>query len=190
MNKKEMRKLAKKSYKDLTSEYKKSSDLAICKNILKIPECRNADTVFCFVGTEDEINTIPLIIELLMSGKSVCVPLCIEGGVMEARKITSVDELSKRTFDIPEPSPESENVPIDNIDFAVVPCLTCNKKGHRLGKGGGYYDRFFENLKIPAAVVCREEVMFTAIPTEERDIIFDTVISERGVYRISQKDVT
>lgn len=182
MNKNEMRKLVKRSYKDLTPEYKAYADKKILENILSLSECNEADTVFCFVGTEIEINTIPILEKLISMGKTVCVPLCTGDGIMEARKISSIRELSPGTMNILEPPEDSTKIESIDIDFSIVPCMTCNRRGHRLGYGGGYYDRFFEGLTNPAAIICREETMFTAVPNDANDVIFDIVVTERKIY--------
>ena len=183
MNKAELRKMIYNSFRDLSSEYKQYADDGIRSNIMSLPEYQEADTVFCFVGTKDEIDTSTLIDRMLADGKRICVPLCTGKGIMEAKKISSRSQLSEGTYGILEPSEEAETVPPEEIDFAIVPCVTCNKIGQRLGHGGGFYDRFFENAEIPSAMVCREETMTAAIPTDIHDIRFKTVVSERHIFR-------
>ena len=183
MNKAELRKMIRKSLGDLTPEYKEEADKKIFENIKTLPEYDSAQTVFCFVGTKDEINTSLLIEDILNEGKKVCVPLCTEKGIMTAKKITDLDALTEGTYGIMEPCDDAETVLPEDIDFAVIPCVTCNKRGQRLGHGGGYYDRYLEDKEIPSALICREETMTQAIPTEGNDLVFDIVVSERGVYR-------
>ena len=183
MNKGELRKMIYSSWRDLTVPYKTTSDEAIRSKICSLPEYKDADTVFCFVGIRDEIDTSAMIDSMLMDGKTVCVPLCTEPGVMQARQITSRDELKEGKYGIPEPSADSPVIQPENIEFAVIPCVTCNKRGQRLGHGGGYYDRYFEKLDTPAAIICREETMTAAIPCDVTDKTFPIVVSERNVYR-------
>ena len=183
MNKSELRKMIVKSLEDLTPEYKENADAKITENILSMPEYENAGTVFCFVGTEDEINTEELIDRMLADNKKVCVPLCTDNGIMVAKHINSRESLSEGKYGIMEPSESSATIAPDDIDFAIIPCVTCNKRGQRLGHGGGYYDRYFENLDIPCALICREETMTLAIPTGGHDLKFKTVVSERGIFR-------
>ena len=183
MNKAELRKIIMRSLGDLTEPYKNTADAKITESIIALPEYKDSTTVFCFAGTSDEIDTSELIDKMLSDNKTVCVPLCTEPGIMQARKITSRDDLSEGKFGIMEPGSDSELIARDAIDFAVIPCVTCNKRGQRLGHGGGYYDRFFEDLETAAAVICREETMTAAIPTDAHDITFKIVVSERGTYR-------
>ena len=103
--------------------------------------------------------------------------------VMEAKKITDRSQLNKGTFGILEPSADAETIPVEEIDFAVVPCVTCNKIGQRLGHGGGFYDRYLEGAEMDCALVCREETMTAAIPTETHDKKFDLIVTERHIFR-------
>ena len=183
MNKNELRKIVKNSHRDLTVPYKTTADSKICSTILSLDEYKEAETVFVFVGKDDEIDTSSLIDSMIQDGKTVCVPLCKGYGKMEAHKIGSRDELAEGTYGIMEPIKSTPLVKPQEIDFAIIPCVTCNKKGQRLGHGGGYYDRYFEKLDTKTAIICREETMMAAIPTEGHDVIFDMVISERQIYR-------
>lgn len=131
----------------LTPEYREKSSRAIIRRLLSMPEYQEAQTVFCFAGTDHEIDTRPILADVLSSGKTLCVPLCTAPGVMELRQITDLRQLSPGTFGIPEPPADAPALPADAIDFAVLPCVTCNHLGHRLGHGGGYYDRFLSQYR-------------------------------------------
>ena len=63
-------------------------------------------------------------------------------GIMELRQITSLDQLTPGAYGILEPPADSPAIEADGVDFAVLPCLSCSHSGHRLGQGGGFYDRF------------------------------------------------
>ena len=63
-------------------------------------------------------------------------------GVMELRQIDAMSRLVPGAYGIPEPTRETPLIGTDEVDFAVIPCLSCSHSGLRLGKGGGFYDRF------------------------------------------------
>ena len=69
----------------------------------------------------------------------------------------------------------------DEIDVVVVPAICFDKRGHRLGYGKGYYDRFLKNLKALKVGFCYFDMIEDELPIEEHDIKADFVICESGV---------
>ena len=162
--KKELRTKVKKKISKLSRRETEESDKKILHQIKSLAEYKNADTIFCYVSTEKEINTIPLLQEILDSGKRLGVPKCT----------------GKECDIILDPT---------EIQFAIIPCISCNRKGERLGHGGGYYDRYLEKMPedCEKAILCRESLMCDEIPTEEHDERMDLVISENGIIRIKKE---
>lgn len=177
-----MREAVKKEVRQLCDAYCKEADQAIFENVRALPQYRQARTVFCYVGTATEINTMPLLTDILESGKTLGVPRCISKGVMQVYQIESLNELKPGAYGIPEPEDGRELIEPERIDLAIIPCLCCNQKGMRLGYGGGYYDRYLEKGDFVKVVLCREKLMKEEIPIESHDIAMDFVISEKGVY--------
>ena len=180
--KKQLRAKVRSMERELDPAYKKTADSRIMERVCALPEYRSAETVFCFVGTGREIDTVALLEEILAQGKRLLVPLCTNPGIMELREITSLSQLETGAYGILEPKQDTTKVNKSEVDFAVIPCVSCDRAGHRLGQGGGYYDRFFESVTIPSALVCREALLQEYIPAEEHDVVFRKVISETAVY--------
>ena len=162
---------------------KKAQDKQIYERLIQLEEYELADTVFCFVGTEHEIDTKQFILTSLSLGKSVAVPLCMGKGIMEARKIMSMDDLHIGFHGLWEPNSDCPVIGPECIDFAVVPCVSCDKQGYRIGQGGGYYDRYLPKLRCASAVVCREELMTEAVPVEAHDVAASIVVTEKKILR-------
>ena len=166
----------------LPMRYREEADRAIAARLVAMPVYQAADTVFCFVGTPREINTRPILEHALSGGKALCVPLCTGPGIMELRRITGLEQLSPGAYGILEPPSESPALSVDEVDFAVLPCLTCNHAGHRLGQGGGYYDRFLARYRGAAVLVCRERLIWEEIPLEPHDCPIPWVLTEVALY--------
>ena len=166
----------------LPFRYREAADRAIARHLLALPEYRSAGAVFCFVSAGREIDTRPILRHALDSGKTVCVPLCTTPGRMELRRIASLEELQPGSFGIPEPSADAPGVEVDDVDLAVVPCLSCNHLGQRLGRGGGYYDRFLAHYRGGTVLLCRELLIREEIPLEPHDYPVPWVLTERGLY--------
>ena len=166
----------------LSDAYRRNSDRAIAAHLLAMPEYQAAGTVFCFVGTSREIDTRPILEAVLAAGKALCVPLCTAPGQMELRRITALEQLSPGTYGILEPPTDAPRVSVDEVDMAILPCLTCNHLGQRLGQGGGYYDRFLAHYRGGAVLLCREKLIREEIPLEPHDYPVPWVLTERGLY--------
>lgn len=164
----------------LTSSERHLSDAAILRHVLHTPEYRRAGTVFAFVGRGSEIDTAPLLRQVLADGKRLCVPLCTAPGVMESRQVLALSELAPGAYGIPEPPAAAPLVPAEEIDLAIVPCASASPDGDRLGRGGGYYDRLLRRCTGDALLLCREALLRAHIPQEPHDVRLPAVITERG----------
>ncbi|SHK15538.1 5-formyltetrahydrofolate cyclo-ligase [Hathewaya proteolytica DSM 3090] len=183
--KKQLRKKVREISENLCSIYKKASDDYILKNLLGMEEFKEAKTVFCFVGTKEEINTYDIIEQCFNTGKTVCVPKCLEPGHMEAFIINSIKDLTLGKFNIMEPKEFCVKIEKENIDLCIVPCVSCNSKGQRLGYGGGYYDRYLKDFTGKKINICREKLMLEDIPMDENDVKMDVVVTEKNIYHLT-----
>ena len=84
----------------LSAEEKQAIDRGIAQNILQSEFYQQADCIFCYVSTAEEIDTRTVLENALASGRTVCVPLCGKGGSMTARKITALSELQTGHYGI------------------------------------------------------------------------------------------
>jgi len=178
-----MRKKIISKIKKLPKCYTVQADDVICENLIGLPEYQTAKTIFCFASMPTEVNTRAVIEDALQRGKRICVPKCIGKGTMEVREITDFSDLQLGFYGIMEPKSICPIVQRDEIDLGIIPGVTCNKKGERLGHGGGYYDRFLKEIEFPTAILCRERIMESRIPMMKHDVRIQIVITESGVWR-------
>lgn len=164
-------------------DYLKSAGQKIAAWLAACPEYRRARTVLGFVSTKTEADMLPFLRQTLEAGKCLAVPLCTAPGCMEARLITGMDDLRPGSYGILEPTPDCPRLAPEEIEFAVAPCVACDRQGNRLGHGGGYYDRYLAVYAGPAALVCPEALLQSAIPMEPLDRPVGLVVTELGIYR-------
>ena len=138
--------------------------------------------MFCFVSAGREIDTRPILDQTLADGKMLCVPLCVADGIMELRAIRNLEELFPGAYGILEPPADSPALSPDQIDLAVIPCVTCSREGRRLGRGGGYYDRFLAHYRGAAVLLCRERLLRQEIPFGVHDYPIPWVLTEAGLF--------
>ena len=168
--------------KNLSPTYCREADAAICRWVIQSAQYQEARTVFCYVGTEREIDTMALLRDALRDGKTLAVPLCLpEKGMMEARRIEGLGDLVSGRYGILAPRLDCPVVAPESFDLAVVPCCTGNARGQRLGYGGGYYDRYLPRTSCPTMLLCRHQREREDIPAEEHDILMDYFVTERGI---------
>ena len=184
MNKKEVREKMLEILTALPEKDRKVQDESIMEKLGKIAELNDAKCVFAYIGTDHEIRTEKIIEAMLSEGKTVCVPLCYGKGQMDAIRIESVSDLSPGRYGIPEPSENGEKVNPSDIDAIIVPGVAFDEKGKRLGRGGGYYDRFMEKTGNAVKIaLCREINLLEAVPCEEHDRSVDIVLTENRIIR-------
>ena len=178
-----LRKNIKEKTSQLSNEYCKMADERICNKVISLTEFKEAKTVCLFVSAFGEPNTLPIIEYALALGKKVALPLCVDGSNMVFKIVESMDDVSAGMYGILEPKEHCCEMDPLSIEFMLVPCVTCNKEGHRLGHGRGYYDRFFHRLEkeekqVFKCVVCRGALMNDEIPVDDYDVKMDAVVSE------------
>lgn len=180
--KQQLRKTIRTLEAGLPERYLAQADRKIAAQLLAMPEYQAAGTVFCFVSTGREIDTHPILQAALEAGKTLCVPRCLGGGIMELRSIQRLDALTPGAYGIPEPPEDAPLVSTDTVDFAVLPCLTCNHLGQRLGRGGGCYDRFLASYRGGTVLLCRERLIREEIPVTPLDYPIPWVLTEAGLF--------
>lgn len=178
--KKRLRRLLLEQMRALPPAYCRRADEAIYRHIVSLPAYQTARTICAYVGMDCEINTKPLIERMLADGKRVGVPLCVGKGVMEMREIGGLDELQAGTWGILEPAPEAPLLRPEEIDLGLIPCVSGNEAGQRLGYGGGFYDAYLAKAPFLRVLLCRNAMMTAPIPMEPHDAAMDIVVSEDG----------
>ena len=183
MTKQEIRSEIATKVKNLSPVYCREADEAICRTVIQSDIYQDAETIFCFVGTEREINTMRLIHIMMRDGKHVAVPLCVEPGVMEVRRIEGMGDLVSGKYGILAPRLTCTLIEPQDLDLILVPCCTGNERGERLGYGGGYYDRYLLRTNCPKVLLCRRHLLREDIPQEPHDVRMDYLVTEKGIAR-------
>ncbi len=168
--------------KALTPPFLMESDLALWQHARHYAPLWEAHTVFLYAGNGFEPNTRPIFEELLRRGARVCLPLCRDGGRMEARQVTSWRALVPGPWDILQPRDDAPLVPFEEIPLALVPGLLFDRQGYRLGQGGGYYDRFLATYRGGTFALCRDLFLYDTLPLSSHDRPVDAVLTETRLF--------
>lgn len=138
---------------------------------------KKASKIFVYVSTEQEVDTHRLIQKMLDDKKILTAPKCTEKGVMKAIRFSSFSELLPDKFGILAPTGEVE----DSFDLIIVPGVAFNEELHRIGYGGGYYDRFLEDSDTVSCGLFFD-VQKAEFTHESHDIPLDFIITEENFY--------
>ena len=168
----------------LPDEYILSSDEGLYRNITSMGEFISARNIFMYCSVKREAATIEIAKAALSMGKTVAFPLCFRGGIMQARVVNSLDMLRPAMLGIPAPPDTAPTLAPAELDFIIVPALTYDFDGHRLGYGGGYYDRYLSGLPAFTAGLARERLIKDSLPVEPHDIAVKCVITEDRVFPV------
>lgn len=172
----------------LSPTEKQAIDRQILNELLNFPLYRQADYIFVYVSTPDEIDTHLLIKDALAAGKIVCVPRCErQKGEMTAREITSLGEVTPGRYGILEPPAAAKIIQPEQLELAIVPALACDTSGYRLGYGGGYYDRFLVRVFAPTVALCAQSRLVDRLPVDCYDRKCEWILSERRAICTNEK---
>ena len=131
-----------------------------------------ADTIFAYLSLDDEVNLSPLLSTWIDESRAVGVPLVSwENKTMRAGLLTSLDEstLQETRHGLREPI-HRHPIPSDYIDVALVPGVGFDASGGRLGRGGGFYDRYLESSRSPIVIgVAFDEQILDAVALDSND---------------------
>ena len=178
MNKNELRKLYLGKRDAVSPEKRAEYSKIICGRIISSRRFHEAETVLVFVSTGSEVDTADIMIRALESGKTVGVPF-VSGRDMIFKKICSLSDLAPGRFNIPTAQVGCPEITDFENCLCVVPCLSADPDGFRLGYGGGFYDRFLaEHKQIYTVAVCFDELISSSLPREDFDIKVDVTVTE------------
>jgi len=136
---------------------------------------KNAKAVFGYLPYNQEVRTTAAMEQILKDGKYLALPK-IYGDRMDFIVVTDLSQVAKGYCGIPEPVHDG---PIANAQDALVlmPGMAFDKEGHRMGYGGGFYDKFLEREpNHPTLALCYDFQMLEHLDTEAHDIPVDCVL--------------
>ncbi|MDR0819296.1 MAG: 5-formyltetrahydrofolate cyclo-ligase [Oscillospiraceae bacterium] len=153
----EFRKEIRSKIAKFTPDELKASDAKITENFLALPEVQNCGRVYAYVPYGKEISTLAALSYFRKAGKYVYV-----------------------CWDWPP-----DILPVKN-DIIIVPGLTFDRKGYRIGKGGGYYDRLLEAAPGVFTVgLARDALLADSVPRETHDMSVMRVVTETQTLTIN-----
>ena len=175
MNKQELRRSIREKKRAMTPEEIASRSAKLAQLFLASDAYRNAKTIYGYLPYNQEVRTVPMLEQALKDGKKVAVPKCY-GDEMRFIYMDDLSKVEKGYANIPEPIAD-DPVADDETALVLMPGLAFDPQGHRIGYGGGFYDKFLAaEPNHPTLALCYDFQMFPILETEEFDIPVDTVL--------------
>lgn len=136
---------------------------------------QKAQTIYGYLPYNQEVRTVPMLEQAIRDGKRVAVPK-VYGDEMRFIYLDDLSAVEKGYAGIPEPVAD-DSVADDLTALVLMPGLAFDPVGHRIGYGGGFYDKFLAaEPNHPTLALCFDFQMLPSLETEEFDIPVDQVL--------------
>lgn len=161
---------------------------AIANQLSECPSWSVSNVVALFSSLPGEIDTQPLFARSRRAGKRLLFPRMLAGNTLEFAVVEKVESLRSGRYGVLEPDETCRVHPLDGDAIVFVPGLAFDRRGGRLGRGAGYYDRALaacenRNGRPRFVGVAFESQLIESVPMETRDIRMDCVVTERSFIR-------
>lgn len=186
--KKKLRSAYLKKRNEMDSEKRRECSEKIRERLRRSKRLKTASTVFVYAAYKSEVETQKIMSDLLKMGKRVAVPK-VNGEEMDFYEIQSWEELFPGFQGILEPQgADKEPVIPEDSDVMLLPGAVYDRRGGRIGYGGGYYDRYLKKIKDTYGkepylmALCFQSQLYPGkLPSEEHDRKMDCVLTEKSI---------
>ncbi len=175
MDKKALRAEIRAQKRAMTAQEIEEKSAALAKAFYETAEYKNAKTIYGYLPYNQEVRTTQMLAHALADGKQVAVPK-VYGDEMKFILLSDLSQVAKGYAGIPEPIADGP-VAADPTALVLMPGLAFDPEGHRLGYGGGFYDKFLAaEPDHPTLALCYDFQMLPHLDTESYDIPVDRVL--------------
>ena len=175
MDNKELRRSIRQQKRAMTEEQIVTASEKLGQLFAATEAYRNAKTIYGYLPYNQEVRTVPMLQRAIDDGKKVAVPK-VFGDEMKFIYLDDLTAVEKGYAGIPEPVADGP-VADDKEALVLMPGLAFDPQGHRIGYGGGFYDKFLAAEPThPTVALCYAFQMLPRLETEEFDIPVDCVL--------------
>lgn len=174
MNKQELRKSIREQKRAMSIEDIERRSARLMELFTESDVYRNARSLYGYLPYNQEVRTVPILEKAIADGKQVAVPK-VYGDEMKFIVMHDLSQVEKGYSGIPEPTADGP-LACDPTALVLMPGLAFDPEGHRIGYGGGFYDKFLASEPGHTTVaLCYDFQMLEHLETEEHDIPVDAV---------------
>jgi len=138
-----------------------------------------AKSIFFYAPLSEELDLWPLVQDSLSAGKIVCLPRfdSATNRYIACQIQSPAADIAIGRFGVREPGESCVMVPLNRLDLILVPGVAFNLRGHRLGRGKGFYDQLLVDAGGIKCGVAFDEQIITEIPIEPHDVLVNCILT-------------
>lgn len=152
----------------------------LCRHLLDCPWYREARTVGAYLPMAREADILPVVKDVLRSGRRLTLPRIEGPGRMTMRQVTRLEELTPGAYGIPSPGADAPVVSARELALIIVPLEGIDRRGVRLGKGGGFYDGYLREVRCPSLGAALSWQWRETLPADPWDVLLDGAVDCAG----------
>lgn len=186
MTKQELRKIKSEERNRISEELRHEWSVQICENLHQTFEYHQCSLIHVFLSHKSEPDTSHIISKALADSKKVVVPVANDSGSLQHFQYNQDTIIVEGRFGVPVPQNGIE-VLIQELSnsnaLVIIPMLAFNERLFRLGYGGGYYDKFLQDLNCFAFGVAFTMQFAPELQEEQHDVPMNAIVTEQGLIR-------
>lgn len=185
MNKTELRQQILEQRNSLTPDKQKIYSDKIAQIVLESNIYRNCKKLCIYQAFRNEVSCDKIMKQALKDNKQVFVPVTdSDNKTMDFYQITEGTEWKTGAYGILEPVLTDAASKLKDSALVIMPGLVFDRKKHRIGYGGGYYDKFLSgHIKHTTIALCYcFQIIDENLPFEEHDILPDYIATDEGMF--------
>ena len=170
---------------NISEEEVSDKSATIAKTVSELDEFKSSSVIMIYLSIPGEVDTSAIAINAWAGAQTVVAPIACPD-TRDMRPVVCPDgdvELLHPGHGLRQPA-NAHPVDIGEIDMVIVPALAFDDRCNRLGRGGGFYDRFLANPELDAVCVgvCFTEQIVDELPINDYDRSVDIVVTDRSAY--------
>ena len=190
LSRQDFRKLIRTKRNQLNDETQQKAALDLIAQFAQLSEVSSAQHIALYLSADGEINTAPLIDWLRQRGKTIYLPVIhpFSAGHLLFLRYDPETPMVFNRYKIQEPKlDQTQIIPVSQLDLICTPLVAFDHHGHRLGMGGGYYDRtlepWFHHQSGPKPIgLAHDCQQVEQLPTESWDVPLPKIVTPKQIW--------
>lgn len=187
-DKKQIRQIYLKKRNKIGSIEKQILDNKLFYSTIKSEIFKKHDIILAYYPIKNEPNILPIIEYAVSIGKKVAFPICnTKDYELTFKFINDLNDLVNGAYNIPEPREDAKEYSYEIEALCIVPALSFDKRGYRIGYGKGFYDRFLSRFNGASIGLCYNDFFCEELPIDVTDQAVDVIITDKEVLYVKRK---